>query len=439
MASEEPRASDALRTLEELPAGSEVEIIRASGGTFRGFLVPRTRGEVGATIHLKLASGYNIGLHIAPQDVVRILATPPALGPNRVAPTRPRAGGNGEWVALLTTGGTIASRIDYRTGGVRPVQDEDELLTFYPHLDQGGPVRVIPIFDRLSEEILPGDWLELARRVAQTFQDGARGVVVAHGTDTLAFTAAALSYALPSLPGPVVLVGAQRSPDRPSSDGSSNLGAATELARTGNLGEVVVVMHRGLSDSAFAIHRGTRVRKMHSTRRDAFETRNGAPLGVIDEHGIHLAHEARTRSAGAVRLDDRLDERGALVWFYPGLAPERVEHSLEGVRGVILAGTGLGHVARGHHGWIRRAIDRGVFVGMTTQCLAGIADPYVYTTGRELGALGVTYLQDILPETAYVKLLFALGRSHHGDEVRRFLLEDVVGEFEPRHPVGRSL
>jgi glutamyl-tRNA(Gln) amidotransferase subunit D len=401
-------------------------------------VVPRTQGEAGPTIQLKLASGYNIGLHVAADDVVHVIAPPPTASVNRSSPARPKAGAQGEWVALLTTGGTIASRIDYRSGGVRPVQDEDELLTFYPHLDRGGPVRVIPIFDRLSEEILPGDWLELARRVAQTFNEGARGVVIAHGTDTLAFTAAALSYALTSLPGPVVLVGAQRSPDRPSSDGSSNLGAATDLARTGDLGEVVVVMHRGLSDTAFAIHRGTRVRKMHSTRRDAFETRNGPSLGTIDEHGIHLSHQAHPRGSGPVHLDDRLDERGGIVWIYPGLDPERVERSIEGMRGVILAGTGLGHVARGHHGWIQRAIERGVFIGMTTQCLGGIADPYVYSTGRELGALGVTYLADLLPETAYVKLLFALGRSHHVEEVRRFLLEDRVGEFEPRHPVVRA-
>jgi glutamyl-tRNA(Gln) amidotransferase subunit D len=434
MSSEDPSERDPREVLQSLSPGTEVELLRADGKRFRGSIVPPIQGRADHWLQLKLESGYNVGFRLSSEDRVRVISAPPTLSGGRTGTPRalPEVHA-GDWVAILTTGGTIASRVDYRTGGVRPVQDEDEILTFYPHLDEHGPVRIVPIFDRLSEEIVPADWAELARRIANTFASGARGIVVAHGTDTLAFTAAALSFALSSLPGPVVLVGAQRSPDRPSSDGSSNLGAATQLARSSDLGEVVVVMHAGLSDTRFAIHRGTRVRKMHSTRRDAFETRNGPPLGTIDEDGIHLGPSVRPRTSGGVVLDDRLDENAALVWFHPGLNADRVERSLGDARGVILAGTGLGHVSSAHHGWIRRALARGAFVGMTTQCLAGLADPYVYSTGRELGRLGVTYLNDLLPETAYVKLLFALGRSRTPSEVAQYLLTDVAGEFEPRH------
>lgn len=220
-------------------------------------------------------------------------------------------------IALLTTGGTIASRIDYETGGVRPVRGENEILDFYPDLRSQGAVRVIPVFDRLSENISPHDWSILAERVALTFREGARGIVIAHGTDTLGFTSAALSFLLPELPGPVVLVGAQRSPDRPSSDGASNLQAAARVARDRRIGEVVVVMHAGLSDDRFAIHRGTQVRKMHSSRRDAFRSRNAPPLGMVDPTEIRLDARVRPPSPNGARFDGPLDLSGRLLWSCP--------------------------------------------------------------------------------------------------------------------------
>ncbi len=337
-------------------------------------------------------------------------------------------------IALLTTGGTIASRIDYETGGVRPVRGENEILDFYPDLRSQGAVRVIPVFDRLSENISPHDWSILAERVALTFREGARGIVIAHGTDTLGFTSAALSFLLPELPGPVVLVGAQRSPDRPSSDGASNLQAAARVARDRRIGEVVVVMHAGLSDDRFAIHRGTQVRKMHSSRRDAFRSRNAPPLGMVDPTEIRLDARVRPPSPNGARFDGPLDLSGRLLWYYPGLNPKLAEGFAQGARGIVLAGTGLGHVASIHLDWIRRAVDAGVVVAMTTQCLEGISDPFVYSTGRELHRAGVLFLDDLIPETAYVKLLWALGHASSPDDVRSLLRSDRVGEFVARHP-----
>jgi glutamyl-tRNA(Gln) amidotransferase subunit D len=432
---------DPWAALLELPRGQEVEITTEDGRVFRGTLLPPHELSGDRVVQLKLANGYNVGIRVGPR--ARVVAAPPEPSPPAVGtPSAPSTAGppaNGDtWIALLTTGGTIASRVDYRTGGVSPVKDEAEILGFYPDLARSGPVRVRPVFDRLSEEVVPADWVTLAERVAATFAEGARGVVISHGTDTLAFTAAALSFALEELPGPVVLVGAQRSPDRPSSDGNSNLLAAAEVARHAPLGEVVIVMHDGLSDTSFAIHRGTRARKMHSSRRDAFRSRNGPPLGRLVDRALELAPDHRPRSAGPVRVDARLDPRGALLEFYPGLTPDRAEAFVDGLRGVILAGTGLGHVSTVHLPWIRRAVARGAVVGMTTQCLEGSADPYVYATGRELLRAGVTYLGDLLPETAYVKLVFALGRSEDPAEVRRFLREDRAGEFAARHPVEGS-
>ncbi len=430
-----PVPDDAWETLRRLPRGRTIEIETHDGHRWRGTLVPPHDLSGERVVQIKLDSGYNVGVRIDPADRLRLLDEETGNGGNggnATAPSRARTRDGEPWVALLSTGGTIASRVDYRTGGVRPVQDEAELLSFYPDLERDGPVRVTPVFDRLSENLAPEDWQTLAREVGRAFGEGARGVVVAHGTDTLAFTAAALSFQLENLPGPVVLVGAQRSPDRPSSDGVTNLAAAVRLARTAPIGEVVVVMHASLSDDRFAIHRGTRVRKMHATRRDAFQSRNGPSLGWMDAATVHWNTPPRPAATGPVRVDDRLGDHVGLLWLYPGLSPARAEAFSKDLRGLVLAGTGLGHSSTVHLAWIRAAVALGTVTVMTSQCLDGAVDPFVYATGRELLRAGVLYADDLLPETAYVKLLWALGRSSDPREVAALMLEDRAGEFTGR-------
>ncbi|MGI0139663.1 MAG: Glu-tRNA(Gln) amidotransferase subunit GatD [Thermoplasmata archaeon] len=412
--------------------GQEVEIRDADGRTWQGTVVPRSEFSGERILPLKLSSGYNIGLRIDLGTSYRRLDAPrgrevPAPG----SATRERADPRAP-VSLLTAGGTIASRVDYETGGVRPVSTEAEILAFFPDLQADGPVRVVAVLDRLSENIVPTDWVTLAEAVRSAFETGAAGVVITHGTDTMGFSAAALSFLLPQLPGPVVLVGAQRSPDRPSSDGRSNLRAAVRVARSAGGGEVVVVMHSGPSDDRFAIHRGTRVRKMHSTRRDAFRSPSTGPIGVVDGTEVRWSEPVRPAFPGAVRVDLPLDPAGGLLWPYPGLEPARAQAFVAGLRGVVIAGTGLGHLGVQHLDWIHAALARGTFVGMTTQCLAGTVDPYVYATGRELERAGVVYLGDMLPETAYAKLLWALGHERELLGVRRRMLAVCAGEATDR-------
>jgi len=432
MESRSPR--EPVSVLRALPAGQRVEVRDSNGQTWTGTIVPTHELSGARIVSLKLESGYNVGVAIDGATTFRLLDTPVHRPPVDLTPSASSAneGANG-WVTLLTTGGTIASRVDYDTGGVRPVSDAKEILAFYPELERSGPVKVVPVFDRLSEDVGPEDWLVLANRVVEAFQGGARGVVIAHGTDTLGFTAAGLSFLLADLPGPVVMVGAQRSPDRPSSDGPSNLEAAAAVARDRRIGEVVVVMHSGPSDDRFTVHRGTWVRKMHSSRRDAFESRNGPPLGEVESGKIHLLPIVRPPGHGPARVDGPIDPRAGLLWFYPGLTVERARAFSEGLRGVVLAGTGLGHVRSELIEWVRSLTAGGVVVAMTTQCLEGGADPYVYATGRKLLRAGTIYLDDLLPETAYAKIVWALGRSSDPDGVRALLAEDRAGEFLRRH------
>ncbi len=416
--------------------GQLVQITTGEGRVWRGTLVPSHELSGERIVQLKLESGYNVGLHLGPSDRVEALPGAPAAPEKEAPATRTNDRSTAEdrpWIALLSTGGTIASRVDYRTGGVRPVRTEREVLGFFPDLDKDGPVRMVTVSDRLSEEIRPEDWLSLAREIVRVFGEGAQGVVVTHGTDTMAYTSAALAFLLEDLPGPVVLVGSQRSPDRPSSDAFTNIVQAARLARHPDLGEVVVLMHEGLSDDRFAVHRGTRVRKMHSSRRDAFRSRDGPPLGSIDGETLTFCGDFRHRSNGPARLSGTLDPRASILWFHPGLDPLRAAAFVKGQRGVVIAGTGLGHMSLEHLPWIRSAIAEGTVVVMTTQCLAGPSDPYVYSTGRELLRAGVLYGEDLHPETAYAKLLWALGQSNDPAEVRRRMLEERAGEFEARH------
>lgn len=429
---------DAWSELNALPTGQRIELSDDQGHTWEGTVVPRHDFSGNRILQLKLDSGYNVGVRIVPGIRFRLIGdVPTSSPPSRAAPPR-RGSESDTWIALLTTGGTIASRVDYETGGVRPVKEEREILDFFPELEASGQVRIVPVFDRLSEDLVPDDWRVLAEKIVDTFSAGARGVVIAHGTDTLGFTAAALSFLLEDLPGPVVLVGAQRSPDRPSSDGASNLRAGVAVAHDPRIGEVVVVMHAGPSDDRFAIHRGTWVRKMHSSRRDAFRSRNGPPLGFVEDGKVELQLPVRTPTRGPARLDGPIDVRAVLLWFYPGLTPERATRFAEGCRGVVLAGTGLGHVGSALLPWIRATTERGVVVAMTTQCLEGNVEPYVYSTGRELLRAGVVYLGDLLPETAYAKMLWALGKASEPAQVVRLLSADRAGEFHNRHEAKDS-
>ena len=427
--------SDPWEALQALPMGQRVEIADGKGRLWVGTVVSRHELSGDRILPLKLESGYNVGVRIGKDYTFRLLEQP-SVSTLTGSPTPtilPGTSLEAPIVTLLTTGGTIASRVDYETGGVKPVKEEREILSFYPELERAGRVRIVPVFDRLSENLTLHDWEVLAEKVVESFGSGSRGVVIAHGTDVMGYTASALSFLLADLPGPVVLVGAQRSPDRPSSDGASNLEAAVEVARDRRIGEVVVVMHAGLSDTRFAIHRGTWVRKMHSSRRDAFESRNGPTLGYVENREVRFGLPPRLPTAGPARVEGSLEPRTGLLWFYPGMSPEKAAAYADGLRGLVLAGTGLGHVASVHIGWIRAAIERGVVIAMTTQCLAGNADPFIYSTGRELARAGVVYLEDLLPETAYTKMAWSLGQSSGRADVIRLLRTDRAGEFLRRH------
>jgi glutamyl-tRNA(Gln) amidotransferase subunit D len=407
--------------------GDTVRIERA-GRVDEGVLMPRHAFSRPDVAILKTKSGYNVGIRVDDETRLTLVARaeprPRPARPLRPDPTKPL-------VAFLGTGGTIASYVDYRTGAVHPAATAEELAYATPEIFDVANLRAEVVYQVFSEDLHPKNWLELARRIKTAFDTGARGVVVPHGTDTLSYTSAALSFLLHDLPGPVVLVGAQRSSDRPSTDASTNLVAATRIAAHADLGEVVVAMHEGPDDTRIAIHRGARVRKNHSSRRDAFESMNEPPLGRVEDGKVVLTRPHRPRHAGPARVDQGLADDVALLYSYTGLDGATIERMAQG-RGLVIAGTGLGHVPQRAIEAVGRLVQKGVLVVMTSQCLWGRVDLKVYSTGRDLLRAGVIDAGDLLPEAAFAKLCWALGNSQTPQEARQKMRLDVAGEVSDR-------
>src|SRR5712691_13421724 len=408
--------------------GDTVAIV-ARGDRLEGVVMPHHAFSGTDILTLKLGSGYNVGIDLKDITGIDLVSKhAPATKKARVVPRNPRL----PILSVLGTGGTIASYVDYRTGAVHPAVTAEDLVFSVPELMEIADVRARVVYSVLSENLKPANWQHLADEGAKELNGGAEAVLIPHGTDTLHYTTAALSFMLRDLTGPVIVVGAQRSSDRPSSDAAMNLLSAARIS-TADVGEVVAVMHGETSDSFGVIHRGTKVRKMHSSRRDAFRSLNASPLGRVHPDGrVELTERVLPRSEGPTKVDDALDLKVALVYFYPGQRASELEATLAGVHGAVIAGTGLGHVSQDLIPILHQAVRDGVAVVMATQTLQGRVNMRVYDTGRDLMKAGVISAEDMTPETAYVKLMWILGHTREPPEVARAMATNVAGEINPR-------
>jgi len=378
---------------------------------------------------VKLDSGYNIGV----DPLTCAFLGHPAETPAKKG--KVLLNNNLPSLSIVSTGGTIASRIDYRTGSVTSQFDAADILTAIPELAQVANYRTIPLATILSENMTPAIWQELARAVHAEIKKGVDGIIITHGTDTMAYSAAAISFMIDS-PVPIVFVGSQRSADRPSSDNAMNAVCAARAA-TSDLGEVAVVMHTTTSDDTCSVHRGTRVRKMHSSRRDAFRSIGTDPLGSVDYPSglVTLNDHAMRRGCQGTGIRDKLEERCGLLQFYPGMSPDLLE-AYSGYKGIVLAGTGLGHISTALIPSLRRVIEGGTLVVMTTQCMQGRVCDRVYDTGRDLLAAGVIEGGDMLPEVALVKMMWVLGNEQDPVRAGHLMHTDLKGECNRRSRHG---
>ncbi len=394
--------------------------IRAKGRIFEGIAMPSFTGN----FVLKLDNGYNVGFK--EYELIEVLEE--SLPHPELRRLERREGLPD--VKIISTGGTIASKVDYRTGAVTSQFTAEEIAAEVPELVEVCNVDAELLYNILSENMKPENWIELAERVYDALKRY-DGVIITHGTDTMHYSAAALAFML-STPKPVVFVGAQRSSDRPSSDAAMNLLCAAKAA-TEDIGEVVVCMHATTSDDYCYIHRGVKVRKNHTSRRDAFQSVNARPIARIDYPSLDVEwlFWRFRRGERELKLSAKLEEKVALVKFYPGMSCDVLEyyHS-KGYRGFVIEGTGLGHVSTDWLDTLRRICEDSVVV-MTSQCLWGRVCDRVYDTGRYLLKAGVIEGEDMLPEVALVKLMWLLG-NYDVEEARMLVKKNFVGEIEER-------
>jgi glutamyl-tRNA(Gln) amidotransferase subunit D len=400
---------------------------------YEGILIPRS--EYGDETHvvIKLKNGYNIGITVTENTAIEKIGEgqKPAFAPPPIPEQTPGL----PKVAIISTGGTIASRVDYRTGGVRPALTANDLYSVVPELAGIAEIETQILLSLFSEDITPHDWTEIAQSTAKHIFNGVSGVVIAHGTDTMGYTSAALSFALQNLPVPVVIVGSQRSADRPSSDAATNLVGAVLTASKAPFAEVTVAMHETTSDNCIAIHRGIKVRKLHTRRRDAFKSVNTTPIARVENRQISMLTNNYSKRDLSRKLTvmPKFEERVALIKSFPGMDPSIIEfYTGRSYRGIVLEGTGLGHVSKYCSSALMKAVQQGLVVGMTSQCIWGRINMNVYDTGRDLQALGIVPLEDMLPETALVKMMWVLAQTKDAEQAKKMMKTNIAGELLPR-------
>jgi glutamyl-tRNA(Gln) amidotransferase subunit D len=417
-----------------------VKIKTKTGLEIEGTVLPRYALFSNEYLTIKLDNGYNIG--IKKDNIVHIeeVERPPKREVVIYKLDEEAATKSSKTTKIILTGGTIASKIDYETGGVTPILTASELLEAIPELREITDIELESPMSIFSEEMTPHEWKRIAEIVAkELLSNPDRGLIIAHGTDTMGYTSAALSFALQNLPSPVALVGAQRSSDRPSSDSAFNLLAAA-LYATSNIGEVSVVMHGTISDTYALAHRGTRVRKMHTSRRDAFQSINSLPIAKIlpyEKKIVLLRKDIKETKQEGFEAKTNFSDKVALIKFYPGMSGDVIDFLVDkGYRGIVIEGTGLGHVSLRLLNSIKRAVEQEAIVTMTSQCIFGTINMNVYSTGRKLLEAGVLPSADMLPETAFVKLSWLLGNYNDIDVVKKLYVTNLVGEIEYRRTIS---
>jgi len=420
---------------ENIGVWSIVKIVK-NNAIYEGVVLPRSEHTSEGYLVIKVDTGYNIGVLIADDCSIEEIGYRQGIYklPDVEVHFDPKLPN----VTLLGTGGTVASRLDYRTGAVLPAFTPEELFSAVPELMTICNMTPRKIYGILSENFKPEYWVKTAQEVMKEFESGADGVIIGHGTDTMAFTASALSFMFQDLAAPIVFVGSQRSSDRPSSDGPLNIIDSSTLAAHGDLGEVVVCMHGNTNDGYNLIHRGTRVRKMHSSRRDAFRTLSDIPLGKIDANQkiTFLKDDVKRRGNIAdTWLNEKIDTKVAILYFYPGMENDILDSVIDNdYHGVVMIGTGLGHVSSYMFPALERAHEAKIPICMVVEPLFGNTNLRVYETGRDMLARGVFEGYSMLPGAAYAKMIHVLGQTRNYEEVKTMMQTNMRGEIIMREP-----
>ncbi|MGL4669666.1 MAG: Glu-tRNA(Gln) amidotransferase subunit GatD [Methanobacteriaceae archaeon] len=438
--------------------------------SYEGILLDRSDDADDTHIVLKLASGYNIGVNTHGLKISLIeKGEKPKIEYDElnIVDDYKKA-----TVSIISTGGTVSSIIDYKTGAVHPAFTAKDLLQANPELLDLANIKVKALYNILSENMKVDYWIESANLIYDEINelnsitsngnvegninnnvndnintnddkndivtDG--GIVVAHGTDTMHYTAAALSFILKS-PVPIVITGAQRSSDRPSTDAFLNLMNSVVAAKS-DIAGVTVCMHSNLNDGECYLHNGTKVRKMHTSRRDTFRSINTSPIATLENGNIKSIHNHNYIKRGDLKLDinDKMEKKVGFVKSFPGLTAEFIDYLIDSsYKGIVIEGTGLGHVGDHLIKPLKRANDENIPVLMSSQCIYGKVNMDIYSTGRKIAKTGVISAGDMTSETAYVKLSWALGQSENINDVKNIIKTNIAGELGNKSSIANFL
>ncbi len=328
-------------------------------------------------------------------------------------------------VYILTTGGTIGSSIDYETGAVKPVKDISYLYNYVNNIDDYNLFHE-NMDNILSENVDSKKWINFARK-AKEKMDNNSSIIIFHGTDTMQYSAAALSFMFEDQTNPIIFTGSQRSSDRPSSDAFLNIEGSIHFSSM-DVGEVCIAMHSDTSDNNISLHRGVRARKMHTSKRDAFRTIDNSEIAIYNNGKIKINAGYKKTGKNNI-LNDKLNDNISIVYFYPGMREEDFYNMVYNKYAVIIMGTGLGHVSENIIKVIKK-LSRDVYFFMASQCIYGGVNLNVYSTGRELLKANVIPLYDMLAETAMVKAMYL--SANYSDNFVNLMKTNLRGEINNR-------
>ncbi len=415
--------------------GDKIKLVTKTE-TITGILMPSPEEKV---VMLKLDNGYNVGFKKKEVDKIEVVEkaaqakqTAAKVTPVKHLPT----------ISILHTGGTIASKVDYKTGGVFASFTAEDFLKMFPEIKNIANIRSKHVSNMMSEDMRFSHYQLIAKAIVQEINAGVKGIIVGHGTDTLATTAAALAFMFENLPIPVILVGSQRSSDRGSSDARMNLICAAEFIAETNFCGVAICMHAAASDTKCVILPPTKTRKLHTSRRDAFKAVNDGPIAEIDYTAQAIKflknYQKKSEMQGKLLLKDKFEEKVAVIKTYVNMSPILIEALVKHkFKGLVLEGTGIGQAPTNikenlpNYRALQKFINQGGIIVLTSQCIFGRVHPYIYTNCRRLKEIGIIFGEDMLTETAQVKLAWLLA-NYPQKKVRELLQQNLRGEINER-------
>ncbi len=409
--------------------------ITTKDDVFEGILMPHPTLSKSNTTIIKMYTGYNAGIDnkiIKKVEVLDKYTTPKEKKAEKFKENKklPK-------ILVLHTGGTIASKVDYATGGVIAKFSAKDLIELVPELKNIANIKTELVSNMMSEDIKFTDYTKIINAIKKN-KEKFDGIIVGHGTDTLAYTSAGLAFALQNIEIPVLLVGSQRSPDRGSSDAAMNLICAAQFIKNSKYNGVAVCMHHTTEDDVCAIINGTKARKMHTSRRDAFKAINDTPIALVDKKGKieYLKEVKKTKDKFACK--NKFSDNVGLLKVHPNIDNKLFEFMCKNYKAIVIEGTGLGHAPTNtkdnekNYQTLIKFIKKGGIVAITSQCLYGRVHPDVYTNLRRLSSIGCVFCEDMIPETAYIKLCWLFGNYKNKEEVKRLLSTNLVGEINKR-------